>query len=404
MEFLGFDTLVSADESAFVFVATGPAAHLERLGVAVDRLRRFSGARILAVTDRKRNRAPLRDVEVVDAPTPPELTDRQAAMLLKTSLHEIVDARVPCCYLDTDVLAVRPGVEGVFGQPRGPVGLCPDHCRLDEFSPYAAGCGCLDGMRERTDAVEALVAAYSGHSRDWEGPGPGIAERLRRAAVRPVPPGIGGVLAPLVNRAVRILRLGGGRHHELLRRVERELGVFYDHANARWVDPNGRDIYECRCDHFPRAAREHWGVDMEPEWRHPNGGVFVFDERSGPFMDAWRARVLDTFGNPGFSVRDQGALAATAWEAGMENGPWMSQDYNCILDSGNRELTHHGGLVFSTSLRGPRARPVFVHLFHDFGNPRWDVWRAVESARPQRPRTTGGPTPPPKRRDKCCLP
>ena len=85
-------------EERFVFVACGAAAHLETLAVALRHLRKFSANPIVVVTDARRNALPVAHALVIDCPTPAALSDAQAAIYLKTSLHRLLErlgARAP---------------------------------------------------------------------------------------------------------------------------------------------------------------------------------------------------------------------------------------------------------------------------------------------------------------------
>lgn len=132
----------------WVFVVCGPVEHIETLRTAVSHLRPLTNLEIWVVTDRSRNRAPIVDEgvdRVVDVATPRELDDHQASIWLKTSLHRhLPDGE--WCYLDSDLIAVRPGMETVFEHRLGPVAFASDltiaeNC-VDRFSPWAMTCEC----------------------------------------------------------------------------------------------------------------------------------------------------------------------------------------------------------------------------------------------------------------------
>jgi hypothetical protein len=129
------------------------------------------------------------------------LSDAQAAIWLKTSLHRVLDPRHRYCYLDTDVLAARAGVDQVFMYRFGPVTFATDHCRMRYFSPWAVECGCLSDRRlAQAAALNALIepldacppaladkrrrlqAKLEAYSARYRSPGPELA--LRRETVR----------------------------------------------------------------------------------------------------------------------------------------------------------------------------------------------------------------------------
>jgi len=140
----------------FVFVVCGGEPHLAELERALAHLRRYAEAPAIWVTDRRRLPAGALDriagVEVVDVETPDGLSDAQAAIHLKTSLPRHLPAGPLYAYLDSDVLAVREGVDQLFLYRLASATFAPDHCRMRYFSPYAVRCGCLTPERERRAA------------------------------------------------------------------------------------------------------------------------------------------------------------------------------------------------------------------------------------------------------------
>lgn len=140
-----------ADPAAqrFVFVVCGPLLHLDTLDTAVRHLRPLTDAEVWVLTDPARNARPIDRTGldgVVEVATPPELDDHQASIWLKTSVHRHVPPG-EWCYLDTDVIAVGPGVEEVFAHRTGPVAFASDltirENSVDRFSPWAMTCSCL---------------------------------------------------------------------------------------------------------------------------------------------------------------------------------------------------------------------------------------------------------------------
>ncbi|MEO8195844.1 MAG: hypothetical protein ABI689_03895 [Thermoanaerobaculia bacterium] len=145
-------------EERFVFVVCGEAPHLEALALALRHLRQFSDNPIVVVTDARRNVLPIAHDLVIDCPTPEALSDAQAAIFLKTSLHRVLDPRHRYGYLDTDVLAARHDVDQIFMYRFGPVTFATDHCRMRYFSPWAVDCGCLSERRlAQAAALNALI-------------------------------------------------------------------------------------------------------------------------------------------------------------------------------------------------------------------------------------------------------
>jgi hypothetical protein len=160
----------------FVFVVCGGEPHRAELTRALAHLDRFAAVPALVVTDRRRT--PGIDAagaaEVVDVATDPAVDDRTAALLLKTSLPRHLPPGFLYCYLDSDVLAVKPGADQAFLYRFGDVTFAPDHCRLRAYSPHAVACGCL------TEASERRAARLDGLLRRFEAETPRELVPLRR--------------------------------------------------------------------------------------------------------------------------------------------------------------------------------------------------------------------------------
>lgn len=144
------------------------------------------------------------------------------------------------------------------------------------------------------------------------------------------------------------------------------------------------------CEHLQKAIRKQFGVKItDKEWRHWNGGVFVFDEASSEFMEFWHASTLAIFDNPFWQVRDQGTLAATAWKLNLQNQPVLPREFNYIVDrfgngAGSRRATLSVRKFFrdeSYSLVGgtEKPRPSFLHFINGgIGKRGWKNWDEVE--------------------------
>ncbi len=131
-----------------MFVVCGPEMHVETLGTAVRHLRPLTELEIWVVTDSSRNVVPI-DVKgvdhVVDVATPESFDDHQASIWLKTGVHRHLPPG-EWCYLDSDIIAVRPGAEAIFEHRSGPVAFASDLTisanQVDRFRPWAMNCEC----------------------------------------------------------------------------------------------------------------------------------------------------------------------------------------------------------------------------------------------------------------------
>jgi hypothetical protein len=134
---------MSKDAPFFVFAVIG-SSHVEALDLPLRYLSHFSSKQIVVVQGRSDVRA---NAESVIEVTPPaHLSDQQASLWLKTGLLTHFEANGLAnrqfCYLDSDVIALSPGIDEIFSYQTGPVGFCADHVYIDVFSHWAVHCGC----------------------------------------------------------------------------------------------------------------------------------------------------------------------------------------------------------------------------------------------------------------------
>jgi hypothetical protein len=363
---------------AYVFVVCGSREHLDTLSYSLEALRHMTQCRIIVVTDSRRNEVTISWPNILDVATPTHFTHHQASIYLKTSLHRILP-KGPCyCYLDTDVIAISPGVDEVFSCKSGPVNFAPDHSRLTEFSPHALHCGCVErheeDLKELSHMLEWLEkkraqsptssSPYSDHpnvsrSKHW-------GEKLKDLLFR---------------------RYGSGRKvtHQTVdsdEQVEQRYAQwFLDTGKNIWINPEGREVHTVRCDHLIDRIASTFGIHgIDPNWQHWNGGVFLFDSESHAFLDAWHQKTLSIFEHADWKIRDQGTLIATAWEFGLQQMPLLPIEYNFIVDSfmatkikfssEDKGVSNNGGASYIT--------PFFVHVLNRFGDNSWKIWVWVD--------------------------
>ncbi len=126
-------------------------------------------------------------------------------------------------------------------------------------------------------------------------------------------------------------------------------------AGGAWVDAAGVELGVC--DHLADRLESLFGTPIpRPDWVPWNGGVFLFDASAAPFLADWRSRCLRLFAEPGFRVRDQGALVSAAWARGLAEHPRLPPADNRIVD---RRSPANAGLRLA-ALRAEGAR--LLHL------------------------------------------
>lgn len=132
------------------------------------------------------------------------------------------------------------------------------------------------------------------------------------------------------------------------------------------------------CTHLREALLERFGLAIPSDWVPWNGGVFLFDRESTGLLDRWHEITVSLFADDRFQTRDQHALIATVWEAGLEDGARLPPAFNLIVDLGNCDVTWYGGGRYAIH---PDAEPVDARFLHLYSNaledPTFDLDRDV---------------------------
>ena len=357
-------------ETAFVFVLCGAAEYIETLNYSLAALVRFSRSRILVVTDTARNELPINAPEIIDIRTPAHYSNHEASIYLKTGVHKFLPDGPLYCYLDTDVVAVSREVDSIFGLYQAPVTFAPDHSVLRDFSPYTVRCGCAEIHAEEAEQVQALIKYIDRREEALK------AKAAAEAAIPEQP-------ASILGKALSILGIKKAPAPPVIEIPEEDWsGWQWDKAKKTWITPTGRDAYHLQCEHLIPAAMEKFGIEItDAGWQHWNGGVFLFDESSKEFLDAWHERTLQAAADPYWKTRDQGTLIVTAWAFGLMNHPTLPRRFNFLLDAGG----FNNGASFMDTVRKAQEEnagdtlPVFCHVFLRFGDPEWDVWQWIDA-------------------------
>ncbi|MCW5906341.1 MAG: hypothetical protein KIS94_00640 [Chitinophagales bacterium] len=390
----------SGVENVFVFVVCGSVEHIDALHFSIKALRNVSDAEIVVVTDTSRNEAAVQHPNLIDVKTPAHFTHHQASIFLKTGLHKYLPVGNLYCYLDTDVIALDEKVNEIFAQFNSPITFAKDHCLMDRFSPSAISCNCKKEFDEWEAELKALFVRYKDLSRI-----PEDKEKKERLLKK-----FEEIKKDKLHYAFTSVRFW------LTRKTFRfDDDTFYDKENFVWHDKNyrpiifekdvggaieaieqsttyrcnrentriwtrnGKNVFDCRCNHLQEQIEKDFGIVIsEPEWQHWNGGVFLFNEKSIPFLNAWHNKTIRIFGLPNWKTRDQGTLIATAWEFGLQHAHILPVEFNLIADYEHRHMTHLGNLQFTFGENTDILCPHFVHVYHHWGDKSWDVWNAIE--------------------------
>jgi hypothetical protein len=251
--------------------------------------------------------------------------------------------------VDADIVALRPEVDDVFQQQSGPVTFAEDHKGLRDFSPHALHCGCLERHHKDLTELESMLAAIAARSRS---------SRFKRLLTR----------IPSMDSEFKD--------------VEKRLARWtHDPVTRRWTSPEGHEVHTVRCNHLVEQIRRQFGIRVkDAAWQHWNGGVFVFDASSHPFLDAWHRKTMDIFADPAWRTRDQGTLVATAWEFGLQDSRVLRKEFNFIVDyfQKSRFAISADGSQIMDHTSSTSTAPALMHIFHHFGDETWDIWNWID--------------------------
>lgn len=144
------------------------------------------------------------------------------------------------------------------------------------------------------------------------------------------------------------------------------------------------------CPHLREALLCDFGIDIcDVSWLMWNGGVFVADDRSQSFFDAWHTLTNAALKNPYWQTRDQATLAGTVWKLGLQNLPKLPKKFNYVLDcmrgvaeSSRKTVTAQELSVlpdFSVNKEIQSDNLVCLHLINQgVGRKGWRHWDEVE--------------------------
>ncbi len=370
--------------NAFVFAVCGPGECIDQLHYSLRALRSVSRSRIVVVTDSRRNERRIGWDDVIDVSTPSALDHHQASIYLKIGFHRLLPDGPRYCYLDSDVVALRPEVDEVFWHKTDPVAFGADHITLSEFSPYAVHCGCVERHRSDLRELEQMLAIMSGRPLG------------RCNSPEPWPPTQGARARSLTERILGRILFHPAAPNGHPRKPERELWQAdaengevpaqyarwtRDPISERWYSPEGHEVHTVRCDHLLGCIRQKFGISVrDPNWQHWNGGVFVFDSRAHDFLEAWHRKTMAIFDDPAWRTRDQGTLAATVWEFGLQDSALLHKEFNLIVDcyrAGRNRISVDGFQVSNDNF-GTSTKASMIHVLHRFGDKEWDIWDWVD--------------------------
>lgn len=383
-------------KNCFIFVVCGAAEHIDTLHFSIEYLKKYSNNEIWVLTDSTRNELPVMHDNIVDVKTPVKFNHHQASIFLKTGIHNYFPAGNRYCYLDTDILALSEQVDGIFDAFVSPITFAPDHCKMDQFSPYAVNCNCLKENRHYLKLLNDKMDELDPFRKSED---PGIQEARREWQA---------VYSEINSRFSTKLRFGASyilsrkkfrlspeiycdRKKKVwikdgktvfmkqinLHKICKELGLTWNFLRMEPITPGGNKLWAIvTCNHLQKAIQKKYNIKPAPHFQHWNGGVFLFDDSSHTFLDKWFQSTMEIFEDPYWKTRDQGTLIKTVWEMGLQQHPTLDIKWNAIADYHNPFLKWIDTETVQLN-KQEITRPIFLHVYHHFGDETWNFWNAT---------------------------
>jgi hypothetical protein len=379
----------------FVFVVCGKKEHIHRLNTSLIHLKRKSSKKIYVVTDLQRNNSKVYHSDILDRETSTSLSDHEASIYLKTNLHRILPKGNLYCYLDSDEIAYSADCDKIFKEFLSPIRFAQDHCDIDYFSPSATNCSCKKENQERIISFKKLLSELKDHFKKTKKPKAQLEKEFKNIEHQIL-------RKPITNLRFKLskgnkFKLTDQFWHDKITKewyyqkdtiiyfdaistiIEKKTGFVFDKSTQNWSNKMGESIYNMTCSCLRDNIQNMFGININsPKWRHWNGGVFLFNDSSREFMDAWHKKTLEIFKDPKWKIRDQGTLAATAWEFGLQNSKPLDKKWNFIADYDNPDLKFNDKtMAFSDDNFRTSLHPAFIHVYHHFGDDSWPIWKSI---------------------------
>lgn len=385
------------NKNIFLFVVCGAKEHIDTLHFSLKYLQKYSKNEIWVVTDSSRNEIPI-DYEkdkIIDITTPKEFNHHQASIYLKTGIHRFVPKGNKYCYLDTDVIALSEEVDKIFEEYVAPITFAPDHCTMEKFSAYAVNCGCQDRwLKDR----ERFENASLKHDRNRS-----ITDEIVLASQKELQNHfliLNKNKFKKLTTAIRFLisypffRLNKEFTYDRRKKqwlnskgdivlydvnpklIEQDSGLRYNRLSQVWMNEYKENIWADKCHHLGDYILSKFETEIKNKsFQHWNGGVFLFDDQSHDFLEAWFSKTMEIFKDPKWKTRDQGTLIATVWEFGLQNHPTLNKRWNLIADY-NKPIMEWENDEVRIDVN-EKYQPVFIHVYHHFGDENWRFWNEL---------------------------
>jgi hypothetical protein len=391
----------------FVFVVCGSKEHTDKLNFSLKFLRHFSKADIVVVTDTSRNENKIEHDRIIDIKTPEKFTHHQASIFLKTGLIGYLPdmQEDKFCYLDSDVVAVSSDVDDIFHYTPSPVLFARDHCPFREFSPHAMQCSCLNETLKKNlsfyDTVNRCFPVDLFSSNRNSGTEKEKLDIIFSNLKKWHPSSAAKAIVYLTQRYILPLKQfkladftfnkrdkcwyncnGDIIHFDYpyyASMLKKQSGIIYNKNTGKWEDADGNNITPetPHCNHLSEYIRKKYNVTIPDSWRHWNGGVFLFDRHAKSFLNYWHKISLQEFQNKNTLTRDQFTLAISAWKFGLQNLKTLPVKFNFITEYSTPDIKWSKNIGYTYNDFKSVLHPAFLHIYHNWGDEKWDIWQSV---------------------------
>lgn len=344
------------NKNNFIFVVCGAKEHIDTLHFSLRYLKKHSKNEIWVLTDSSRNEIPIAHDKIIDIQTPPEFSHHQASIYLKTGIHKFIPAGKNYCYLDTDVVAITENADDIFKQFIAPITFAGDSISIDYFSPYALNCGCLDQYLKNVSLLKSILDDIESK----------IQQSKEKSSYR--------IRKWLYKLPFRFYHLNSEY------KLEKKTGVWYKKDGTPLTINHFHQINngENKCSHLRLLINEEYDpVQINDNWQHWNGGVFLFNDLSHDFLETWHQFTLQAFKDPFWKTRDQGTLIKTICSYGLQNHPMLDKKWNFIADSDHCMIACNQDGYFTDDGWKTKQKVNFVHIIHRFGDSNWNLWNYI---------------------------
>lgn len=383
-------------KNIFIFVVCGAKEHIDTLHFSLPYLQKRTKNEIWILTDSTRNETPIQyEGKIIDIKTPKEFDNHQASIYLKTGIYQFVPKGNRYCYLDTDIIAFSEEVDAIFKEYVSPITFAPDHCTMEKFSLHAVKCSCtsefekakntfdhylskVDPLRNSEDKFiqSKRLELQNTYLKLRENKFKALATAIRYFTSYPKFHLSSTLFFDKKERIWKATPATPIMNDFKISTVARQAGLKWSLKKQEPTLQDGRSIWFTQCNHLLEEITHKFNINIsQPNFQHWNGGVFLFDDTSHDFLEAWFSKTMEIFKDPKWKTRDQGTLIATVWEFGLQNHPTLNKRWNLIADY-NKPIMEWEGDEVRIDVN-EKYSPVLIHVYHHFGDENWSFWNEL---------------------------